>query len=220
MIFQADSITRILSHTKVMTRRTRGLELVNLDPDEWRLTNQGEYMEIKMTRTRIYYKPMPFSAEFAKGNQSVILKAPYGGPGETIWVREAWWDHKLRPAEQPGAVYYSQDLSNSLMQDRHRWLREWYRPKSAMFMPYWAHRIDLEVIGVRAERLQSISIHDVIREGIRPGGVPIDEYLDMFGEVWDGINAKRGYPWALNPWVWAYTFKVISRKRQEESSNE
>ncbi len=30
-----------------------------------------------------------------------------------------------------------------------------------------------------------------------------------FGNRWDTINAKRGFGWAVNPWVWAVTFKVI-----------
>jgi len=31
-----------------------------------------------------------------------------------------------------------------------------------------------------------------------------------FRDLWDAINAKRGFPWALNPWVWAINFKVIN----------
>jgi len=27
--------------------------------------------------------------------------------------------------------------------------------------------------------------------------------------IWDSLNAKRGYPWERNPWVWVVTFKVI-----------
>ena len=28
--------------------------------------------------------------------------------------------------------------------------------------------------------------------------------------LWDSINAKRGYPWASNPWVWVLEFRVCS----------
>jgi hypothetical protein len=27
--------------------------------------------------------------------------------------------------------------------------------------------------------------------------------------VWDSLNAKRGYPWESNPWVWVVSFKVV-----------
>jgi hypothetical protein len=28
--------------------------------------------------------------------------------------------------------------------------------------------------------------------------------------VWDSLNAKRGYPWESNPWVWVVSFKVVN----------
>jgi len=49
-----------------------------------------------------------------------------------------------------------------------------------------------------------------------------DDYLDedpplhplmqrlAWNGLWDSINAKRGYGWDVNPWVWCYDFKVIS----------
>ena len=30
-----------------------------------------------------------------------------------------------------------------------------------------------------------------------------------FERLWDTLNAKKGYPWSSNPWVWAIEFKVI-----------
>lgn len=28
-------------------------------------------------------------------------------------------------------------------------------------------------------------------------------------ELWDSINAKRGYGWSVNPWVWVIAFRRI-----------
>lgn len=36
-----------------------------------------------------------------------------------------------------------------------------------------------------------------------------DNHIKAFQELWDSINAKRGYGWDVNPWDWAVTFKVI-----------
>jgi hypothetical protein len=36
-----------------------------------------------------------------------------------------------------------------------------------------------------------------------------DEHWFGFKEVWDSINAKRGYSWAVNPWVWVVEFRVL-----------
>jgi hypothetical protein len=32
-----------------------------------------------------------------------------------------------------------------------------------------------------------------------------------FQHLWDEINAKRGFPWKDNPWVWVFTFELTER---------
>ena len=34
-----------------------------------------------------------------------------------------------------------------------------------------------------------------------------DSAIDSFSSLWELINAKRGFGWYMNPWVWAYTFE-------------
>ncbi len=36
--------------------------------------------------------------------------------------------------------------------------------------------------------------------------------LDAFQCLWDSINAKRGYEWYSNPWVWVVEFELINGK--------
>ena len=33
--------------------------------------------------------------------------------------------------------------------------------------------------------------------------------------IWDSLNAKRGYPWENNPWVWVISFKQIHNQKEE-----
>ena len=112
------------------------------------------------------------------------------------------------------------------------------RWRSSRFMPKWAARIWLEVLDVRAERLQEITEEDAKAEGIQlyEYGTEYDkeyggreknmsysvgygmERLALsvmpnkasggFRRLWDSLNAKRGYGWDVNPWVWRYEFKV------------
>lgn len=82
--------------------------------------------------------------------------------------------------------------------------------RSPIHMPRWASRITLEVTGVRVERLQMISEDDARAEGVDGDSHPgthVGRCRGNFARRWDDINAKRGYPWSSNPWVWVVTFK-------------
>lgn len=82
-------------------------------------------------------------------------------------------------------------------------------------MPRWASRITLELTDVRVERVQEISEADCKAEGCSrepdhggfygPDGTPL--LKPTFRVLWDSLNAKRGYGWDTNPWVWVLTFK-------------
>ena len=99
---------------------------------------------------------------------------------------------------------------------------EWRSPR---FMPRWASRLRLEVESVRAERLQGITARDCLAEGIR-GPLPpfneesrtdIERIVNEFAGIlrwgfmvsWDALNAKRGFGWFMNPWVWVVAFTLL-----------
>ncbi|MBT3390324.1 MAG: hypothetical protein HN413_07920, partial [Chloroflexi bacterium] len=79
-----------------------------------------------------------------------------------------------------------------------------WRP--SIFMPRWACRIILDIVYVRVERVQEISEDDAIAEGCT--GEHFDLAVNDFIWLWDSINAKRGFSWESNPWVWVVEFKV------------
>ena len=63
--------------------------------------------------------------------------------------------------------------------------------------------------------VQAISEEDAIAEGINmlefviaPDGKP----LYLFRRMWDSTNAKRGFGWAANPWVWVVEFMESQRQ--------
>jgi hypothetical protein len=104
---------------------------------------------------------------------------------------------------------------------------QWGTP---LFMPRKAARLFLEVKSVKVERLVDISENDAKAEGIKrkyegcqaakkglpgpcpqncPDGCSCLNHKELFLDLWDSINAKRGYGWADNPWVWVYEFMRI-----------
>ena len=74
----------------------------------------------------------------------------------------------------------------------------------------------LEIVDVRIERLQDISLEDIEDEGVPlintgPSGEKGVLAYEDFRILWDSINAKKGFGWDTNPWVAVYTFKRIDK---------
>jgi hypothetical protein len=128
----------------------------------------------------------------------VFVPSPYGQPGDRLWVRETF-------ATGYGAVFYKadDDLATCGM------VVPW---KPSIFMPRELSRITLEIAGVRVERVQDISEKDARAEGCEPMhrddlGQTFRTYRRGYQSLWDSINAKRGYGWDANPWVWVIEFR-------------
>jgi hypothetical protein len=156
-------------------------------------------LEGRKTMTRRVVKPQPESDQ-DDGHAGLIQDCPYGQPGDRLWVRETFSTDGCacyEPCFCPSVWYKADDLSED------KELQPKWCP--SIFMPRWASRIILEVTGVRVERLQEITNAGALAEGIEPSGVP-RTYVGDFAALWDSLNAKRGYGWDTNPWVWVIGF--------------
>ena len=124
-------------------------------------------------------------------------------PGDILWVRETWGV----PISLAGDIIYKADFV-----DRKAPLADGEKWRPSIFMPKEAARLWLEVKNVRVERLQNITADDIRAEGTPD--TPHDSNCliaerQSFIDFWDSINAKRGYPWKNNDWVWVYEFMRI-----------
>ena len=144
---------------------------------------------------------------------------PHGAKGYWLWVREAWGITKgngirtiyRADGEQPFGLDGTQVIGPM----------KWGSP---MFMPRRASRIDLEITGVRVERLQDITEADAVAEGMQfhdgngvghsgwrhdvNHGFVYPSAREAFAQAWDSINQKRA-KWYSNPWVWVYEFRRV-----------
>ena len=149
------------------------------------------------------------------------IGCPLGGPGARVFVqethvlldRDGWWDmtqprDALDPMGRRNGVAYAADANDA---DSERCRRELgYRWRSPVCMPRWASRLTLEIVAVRVERVHEISVADCHAEGVEPTWDGQPSELERLENAWDRKYAKRGYPWASNPWVFAITFRTIT----------
>ena len=131
--------------------------------------------------------------------------SPYGYRGDRLWVRETWL--------QDGEIYlYKADFGKGILSDS--WNGHW---KPSIHMPRKASRLMLEIVNIRAERLQDISEEDARAEGVVwqrdfGNGPETREARPVFFDVWDAINGNRdegAYTVKKNPWVWVIEFKEV-----------
>lgn len=166
----------------------------------------------RKTQTRRVMRPQP-QADWRWNGQRfqehkgypvghVNVPCPYGEVGDHLWVREAWklwsnatdWYTVSYPATGPAT--YPIQCCRDLAVLKKRGI------KNSRFMPREFSRITLEVKSVRVERVQEITQRDAIAEGL----VTLASVAE-FRRLWDSINAKRGYSWDVNPWVWVVEFE-------------
>jgi len=188
--------------------------------------------------------PAPILDEDGQECDEVVLRLyPRWEPGDRLWVRETWavgaCADGLSPAEldpgfwrEFGGCWYRADgrAPDNPISPRGKW-----RP--SIFCPRWASRLTLEIVSVRVEKLQAISEEDAVAEGVREGDLfglayspsfqsltdERNEFADdliyghrgAFACLWDTLNAKRGFGWEINPFVWCISFRRITNAGED-----
>jgi hypothetical protein len=236
ILFSTAMVQAILEGRKTQTRRTKGLEFINAEPDGYSFTQwvespvlagedtSGNIIEV-FTKGRF--------AEFSKGEWN--CKCPYGQPGDVLWVRENILCHpayssKDHKAGLCGPLFLPNGENVAFRGYVADWKNEHpvFKVIPSIHMPKPACRIFLEVVSVRVERLRDISESDAKSEGVFPIGTNPDDvwwYKDYMGtsiarmynsaiksfaSLWSKINGVESWN-SENPWVWVVEFKRIEK---------
>ena len=154
-------------------------------------------------------------------------RRPRYQPGDILWVRETWFCDECDP-DCAGRTEKSECTFNHVGDCCYGYKTQYTEPipsdmkikwRPSIFMPKEAARIFLRVTDVRVERVQDILCGDMKREGCIPetatGGHHTQWKDDYWIPLWDNINAKRGYPWSSNPWVWVISFERTDKPELE-----
>ena len=195
ILFSTEMVKAIMDGRKVVTRR-----VVKPQPDR--------YFEVSETPAYLY------DVEFGKGTIN-----PPCQPGDILWVRETWayvlpYPYFYNDGSTCTEYIYKASEETYIDGYNGRW-------KPSIHMPRAAARLFLLVKNVRVERLNQITNEGILREGLRSescnvcvhmGGSGCEScfaILKPFRELWDSLNAKRGYSWDSNPWVWVIEFRRV-----------
>ncbi|MDY6979374.1 MAG: hypothetical protein SV201_05795 [Pseudomonadota bacterium] len=137
----------------------------------------------------------------------IDVESVYGRIGDLLWAQETW-------GKSPdGPIYRATELEPV---DERRWM-------PSIEMPSWISRLTLLVKDVRIDRLHDISEQEAMVNGADLVGVEtgrlsvssapeeVGSYRAGYYELWNSINAERGYEWDANPWVWVIDFMAFPR---------
>ena len=187
-------------------------------------------LEGRKTVTRRVVKPQPpVTAHVSKSGRDYgwsfwednpekhYMKPPYKS-GDILWVRETFRVDYLSNIPGAGRVQYKDGTYMDIRFNAERYdmmrrtqKKPGWRPNENMFRE--AARIFLRVTGVRAERLQDMSVDDVFDEGVFVKNI-FEHIWDRWRLTWDDtIKAKDRptYGWEANPWVWVIEFEQCEK---------
>jgi hypothetical protein len=220
ILFSGPMVNAILDGRKTQTRRI--FDVGKLKPSTWshsgiealRYDVETGLWQAKTNNYNVWSRP---------------FKCPYGTIGSTLWVRETFyvdllpWANGGKLPDEPTpeileSLYYRADgtCCEQIPECQcHETGKTKWRP--SIFLKRKYNRINLEITGVRVERLNDISADDARAEGhpVRPEvsddpEVHDDAARDWFMDLWDVINGKRA-SWASNPFVWVVEFKRVEK---------
>lgn len=216
ILYTADSIRAYLEDRKTQTRRViKPQPIIDVMPDD--SGKLSGHWRVKPSETLIWagYNHLYMITD------EMMRHSPYGQAGDRLWVRETW-EVKSCDGLQADIAYkadpYGHDTQIVYICDKKlpKNLDQW---QPSIFMPRWASRLTQTITEVRVERLQEINTND---KALQAEGIPLicqpdnrTDWLEMayqFSLLWDSLNAKRGYSWESNPWVWVISYPTYSEE--------
>jgi hypothetical protein len=220
ILFSTPMVQAIEQQRKTQTRRAKGLEEINKNPDEWvfngyAIRGEGSSISNIPSITNLM--------SFVNINTKERVHIPYAyNIYDILWVRETFY--KNTASQIAGTFYYKALITSG-------WDLKW---KPSIFMPKEACRLFLQIKAIRVERLQGISENNAIAEGVFYNKIfnayecylcgkkfPIgndtfcedgffDNAFESFRSLWKSINTKKS-TWESNPWVWVIEFEKIDK---------
>jgi hypothetical protein len=205
ILFKPEMTLANLSGIKSRTSRTRGLQKINENPDDWntKFVEDGIYCYFKNQLEPTYF-----------------IKCPYGENGNELYGKETYTIAETGYDEN-GNLRYSVGYKPIYKVD-YQTIDNNIKWRSPMMMPEVASRYHIILDRIDCQRIQSITDQDCIKEGIIQFGeefslYPIDydrpqftrEPRESFKSLLDTVNPDN---WNRNLWNWALYYLVTLKQ--------
>lgn len=210
IIYQTEMVRATLAGRKTNTRRLKGLQKINENPDDW------VYIGCAVINNQVEF----YAFDNKKTGEVTRIKPQFGQKGDLLYVREAHsWieDASYDDYASLGGWAYKADWKSD---DEQKW-------KPSIHMPKKAARIWIRnTADPIPQRLQDISEADAIAEGIEvvwTSNTGRKYYKDYFFEAKENsfpcprhsfeslIRSIHGPEiWEKNPFCWKIQFEVLS----------
>lgn len=205
ILFNTDMVRAILDGNKTVTRR------ICKDADDYCVPDMSFFDTAKRTYAIHSYADKEHMDSLSLAERTCPIC-----PGDILYVRETWHKYTKRVGNGERCrlqEFYGYKASIANSEDASE---KWH---PSIHMPKEAARIWLKVTNVRVERLQDITIAEMIKEGC--SNLWIDaarpmKLIDMAGNkneftsLWNSTIRKSDldrYGWTGNPWVWVIEFE-------------
>jgi hypothetical protein len=196
ILFNAEMVNAVLSGRKTQTRRIVPEKVL----DEY--YNYDEHCDAVM--------PSGISCTRQYEKEFFLDRCKQGEVGDQLWVRETF--RITEPSDCGCSDHCNCNFGGPAYRatspdDEEKWT-------PSIHMPRCASRIQLEITGVRVERLNDISEEDAAAEGCDKSKSVAARTIGWcetpvraFNRLWKQIYGADS--WNGNPWVWVVEFKKI-----------
>lgn len=222
ILFNTDMVRAILNGEKTVTRRCVRYKYSNTEMKMHTDKYGTRLIEIQKDVEGETFGKSPDGSTWHK-LLGYIEPKPLYQKGDILYVRETW-------SYDVGGIYiykasYVENFTGNkeinAIGNKIKW-----RP--SIHMPKEAARIWLKVTDVRVERLQDITIAEIIKEGCsdlwidaaRPMKlIDVAGNKNEFTDLWNSTIKKSDldrYGWTGNPWVWVIEFERCEKPKSED----
>lgn len=196
LLFSTEMVKSLMANRKTETRRMRGLDVINENPDNWAL-----YPDQNSDGTWSFH-------QIDSGDDLVVIRVKQPFKIGPCWVRETFAKIHYEGVDSKPTFIYKADNDE---------LERIWTP--SIHMPFIAARNFIHIDEVTLERL-----HDITDDGAMREGIEYDEELNMFHVNYDYMwfTSVRSFQalitsinglecWEKNMWVWVIKFHRISK---------